>query len=168
MARNNMRALQLGPTRVGWFAWTSLLDQRLSMWTSLVGPTTMVVLSFLHQRNYVPYYLAWVVMSRGLICLLYYITTGRFHPLFPLVLYYNQVVGAGVKIFMIFHQDRQKWTRQTLLATAGAGVRFGTMTSGWFMAVSIGLFALGIALLAGILQYGERPIPAQGLWALFH
>jgi hypothetical protein len=43
--RNNPRALALGPWRTGWFIWFVLLDQRVSMWTSLVGITGAAVLA---------------------------------------------------------------------------------------------------------------------------
>ena len=36
----------------------------------------------------------------------------RVGPLFPLLLYYNQVVGSLTKISVFFNLDRQSWTRQ--------------------------------------------------------
>ncbi len=43
MVRNNGRALGLGPGRCGWFPWLCLADQRYSMWTSLIGPSTALI-----------------------------------------------------------------------------------------------------------------------------
>ena len=34
----------LGPWRVGWFVWWCLVDQRISMWTPLVGPIAAILL----------------------------------------------------------------------------------------------------------------------------
>jgi glycosyltransferase Alg8 len=33
-------------------------------------------------------------------------------PGYPLILYYNQIVGALVKIYVFFRLDQQSWTRQ--------------------------------------------------------
>src|SRR3546814_7712485 len=41
-------------------------------------------------------------------------------PAFPLLLYYNQIVGSIVKIHVSFRLDQQSWTRQrTKLAASG-------------------------------------------------
>jgi glycosyltransferase Alg8 len=32
--------------------------------------------------------------------------------MFPVLLYYNQIVGALIKIYVFFHPDQQSWTRQ--------------------------------------------------------
>ena len=36
-----------------------------------------------------------------------------FHPLFPLLQFYNQIVGAAVKVVVFFNPDKQSWTRQS-------------------------------------------------------
>ena len=45
MLRTNGRALALSPTRIGPFAWWSILDQRVSMWTTLTAPVGIVLFS---------------------------------------------------------------------------------------------------------------------------
>ena len=169
MARNNGRALALGPGRCRWFLWLCLLDQRLSMWTSLVGPTAAVALSMQHGYVCIIYYLLWVLVTRGAVCLIYFVTTGRFHPLFPIILYYNQVVGAWIKIYMMFHPDRQKWTRQAMKRKDGAGSGgFGQRVSTPYMAATIGAFALGTALFIGALRDTQRLVPSPGVAALLN
>jgi glycosyltransferase Alg8 len=44
--------------------------------------------------------------------LLLVVSGHRVGPLFPVRLYYNQVVGSLTKISVFFNLDRQSWTRQ--------------------------------------------------------
>jgi hypothetical protein len=37
----------------------------------------------------------------------------RIGPAYPLILYYNQIVGALVKIYVFFRLDQQSWTATT-------------------------------------------------------
>src|SRR3546814_7979354 len=39
MFRTSGRAIALGPRRMGLFTWWCIVDQRLSLWTTLIGPT---------------------------------------------------------------------------------------------------------------------------------
>ena len=61
MMRTNGRALALGPARIGGFAWWSLLDQRLSIWTTLAGPTGVLLTALLAEPMVLPAYVAWVM-----------------------------------------------------------------------------------------------------------
>ncbi|CAH2603911.1 Glycosyltransferase family 2 protein [Rhodovastum atsumiense] len=166
MARNNGRALGLGPRRCGWFIWLCLLDQRLSPWTSFVGLTTMLLGALLRDPYCLVYYPLWVLVTRTAVCGVYFTIAGRFHPMFPLILYYHQIVGAAVKIHAFHHPDRQKWTRQKV----GAGpTRQGDparLASDLMMAVQVGLFLLGMAMLAGVTETGPKPVPPAGIMDL--
>jgi len=116
MVRSNGRAIALGPKHCGMFPWLCFVDQRLSMWTALIGPMSAIVLSFSYGATIFCSYLLWVLVSRGLICLALGLTSGRFHPLFPFILYYGQVVGSLIKIRVSFQPHRQRWTRQKVSA----------------------------------------------------
>ncbi|GGE22880.1 mannuronan synthase [Aureimonas endophytica] len=164
MVRSNGRAVALGPKRCGWFLWIALLDQRLSMWTSLLGPTTAILLALTQDATVLTLYLVWVLLSRGVLCALYGLTTGRFHPLFVFALYYNQVVGAAIKIFAYHHPDRQRWTRQA--KTSGGPLTrpsFGARLSGPYLVTSISLFMLATATLSGSLDAAPS---ARHPWSL--
>lgn len=112
MLRSSGRAIALGPGRCGAFLWWCLIDQRVSMWTTLVGPASAAVLSAMYGVQLLLLYGVWILLSRGAVTVLLALSTGRFHPAFPLVLYYTQVIGALVKIHASFHMHRQKWNRQ--------------------------------------------------------
>ena len=110
--RQNSRALGLGPGRLGWFTCLVLADQRLSMWTSLFGPVAAIMVSLQFGIQVLLVYLLWVGFTRLVLTLLLLASGHRVGPAYPLLLYYNQLLGALVKVYVFFHLDRQSWTRQ--------------------------------------------------------
>ena len=58
MLRNSDRAILLGPRRMGLFTWWCLVDQRLSMWTSLTGPIFLTFFLLQGQWVALPAYLS--------------------------------------------------------------------------------------------------------------
>lgn len=113
MLRTNGRALALSPARIGLFTWWSILDQRVSMWTTLVGPVSFILASVLVNPLLLLLYISWVMFTRYVYCALITLFRGRFFPItYPFLLYFSQIVGALVKSFILFRLDRQRWTRQ--------------------------------------------------------
>ncbi|KQV70456.1 glycosyltransferase [Rhizobium sp. Root1220] len=113
MLRTNGRALALGPRRIGVFTWWSLLDQRISMWTTLFGPATVLMSMVLVSPLVLPIYVAWVMFTRYINCCLLATFRPSFPISYPFLLYFSQIGGALVKSFVLFRLDRQRWTRQT-------------------------------------------------------
>ena len=109
--RNNARALALGWRTTGLFPWLAILDQRISMWTSLVGITGAVLLSLFKSFVYLPFYIAWAVCVR---LVQMTVIAWRGHPVslltLPLMLY-NQWVGAVIKIRASFNLADQSWSK---------------------------------------------------------
>ncbi|MOA24606.1 hypothetical protein D3C78_1452930 [compost metagenome] len=68
-------------------------------------------------------------------------------PAYPLILYYNQVLGAMVKVYVFFRLDRQSWTRQNTKLERGLAT-FQSWFNAWssramtFSAVSVFLAVL--------------------------
>ena len=110
--RQNSRASKLGPGRLGWFAYYVVWDQRVSMWTSILGLSAALVASLKMSINYLMVYLLWIGLTRLLLTLM--LSASRHHvgPLYPVILYYNQIVGSLMKIYVLFRLDQQSWTRQ--------------------------------------------------------
>lgn len=162
--RNNGRALAIGPRRLGWFVWLSLLDQRISPWTSLAGPAVMLTAALLHGYGFIVLYLIWILLTRGVMSWLNWLGTGRFHPMFPLLLYYNQIVGSLVKIFVLHNPDRQRWNRQGLTATGASGTAAKLSTG--FFAMSFSAFLLIVFFLADRLDPNIKQGTPVGLNAL--
>lgn len=124
MLRSNGRALRLGPGRLGYFTWWALLDQRISMWTSLVGPVAAIMLSLTYRPSFMLVYCLWVLTTRTVLSIGLAGVSRRFSPFWPFLLYFNQVVGALVKIYVSFRLNQQSWTRQKI-STGSTGNRIG-------------------------------------------
>jgi len=110
--RQNSRALGLGPRRLGWFTYYVLFDQRILMWTGLLGLALAIAASVQFSIMYLLAFLLWVGITRLVMSFILIASGHRVGPLFPLLLYYNQVVGSLTKISVFFNLDRQSWTRQ--------------------------------------------------------
>ncbi|MCT4372635.1 glycosyltransferase [Yangia mangrovi] len=150
MLRTNGRALKLSPWRIGLFTWWSILDQRVSIWTTLSGPILALTAALAFDMAVLPAYVAWVMLTRYVFCWGIAGFRGRlgFPISYAFLLYFNQLFGALVKSFVFFRLDRQKWTRQ---ASAQGGGRAGlaerlvaagslhvhALTMGW---LTVGLF----------------------------
>ncbi len=109
--RNNNRALALGPRKTGLFIWWAIFDQRISMWTSLVGITGALILGMVKSIYYFLFYIAWVLVVRSIqIAAIAYnghIVSWRSLPL----MIYGQWLGSLVKIKAFFHLSDQKWSK---------------------------------------------------------
>ncbi|MDH4608822.1 glycosyltransferase family 2 protein [Pseudomonas sp. BN102] len=110
--RQNSRAMRLGPGRLGLFTSLVLFDQRVSMWTCLLGLAVALIASLKYSIAYLLIYLLWIGFTRLVLTLLLTVTGHPVGPAYPLLLYYNQIVGALVKIHVFFRLDQQSWTRQ--------------------------------------------------------
>ncbi len=120
--RQNFRATrELGVRRLGLFASYVLYDQRISMWTCLMGLTGSVVAGLAFGIQYLLVYVFWILVSRTIVTLLFFFTRHSVDPSYPFVLYYNQIVGSIMKVYSMFHMDQQSWTRQkTKLDSSGS------------------------------------------------
>jgi mannuronan synthase len=158
MLRTNTRAIALGPRRIGLFTWWSVVDQRVSMWTSLTG----FIFALLGTLFITPYaalvYVAWIMASRYVLTLLLLTSRDRVSLTYPFLLWYNQVIGSLIKTFIFAHMHRQKWTRQqTTLSRDATRLKeaFSTASSVYMHVLSLGVLATAIALQMRIL-----PVPS--------
>jgi glycosyltransferase Alg8 len=152
--RNNPRALALGPWRTGWFIWFVLLDQRVSMWTSLVGISGAVVLSVTKSLLFLPLYVAWAMLVRS-VQMLVIALNGHAVSLrtIPIMLY-TQWVGAAVKIKAWHHLADQNWSKgkaKQTVAMVGGPLRRLAPTGTMLMAYLA--FALAILLAHSALRF---------------
>lgn len=149
--RQNLRATRLlGFRRLGLFTMYVLYDQRVSMWTSLLGLSASLLAALVHGAQFLLVYLFWILLTRTLMTLLMRFSGHRIDPIYPLVLYYNQIVGALMKINTLFHMDQQSWTRQkTTLDRTSAHFdqRLNHWTSKAMMTSSAVLFIGAVVLL---------------------
>ena len=119
MMRTNGRALTLDPRKIGYFTWWSILDQRVSAWTTLVGPLSVAFAATFHTLTIIPLYIAWVMATRYIFCVIINLFRGEWFPVtHPGILYFGQVVGAATKTYVLFRLNKQRWTRQTAAEAA--------------------------------------------------
>ncbi len=155
MLRTNGRALALSPRTTGLFPWLSILDQRLSIWTTLSGPTLALSAAVIYDIALLPAYLAWVMLTRYIFstCIIGFRGRIGFPITYPFLLYFSQIYGAAIKSYVFFRLDRQKWTRQ---ASGGAGAQLGmrqraiALSSRYMNVVTLGWLFIGLMHLAGI------------------
>lgn len=114
--RQNHRATRLGIRRLGVLTYYVLWDQRISMWTSLVGLSAAIVASFKFGIAIIVMYLLWIALTRTIITTLLIFSGHRVGPMYPILLYFNQIFGALMKVYVTFRLDRQSWTRQKTVA----------------------------------------------------
>ena len=162
MLRTNARAIMLGPRPMGLFTWWCVVDQRMSMWTTLIGPVGVVLGSFLVTPFALFYYLAWIGFTRYVLTISLLSARKTVSATYPFLLYYNQLVGSVVKTVILFRLDRQKWTRQKTTANrnvSSAKARLMAFSSTYMHALSLAILVTVVAFLLHILD-----MPELGFW----
>ncbi len=100
------------------FVWYMIRDQRMTMWTGLYGLFAAILGEIKWGGGVIIAYIWWILFTRFLAVLYFGIGRGYMYISWVFFLYYNQIIGSFVKIYIISHLYRQKWTRQkTVLAT---------------------------------------------------
>ncbi len=129
--RTNTRALKLSPKTFNWYPWYGLIDQRVTMWTAPYGLFIALFGSLNWGIEIFYAYIWWVLFSRLLMTYAYRLSREEILPSWPFFLYYNQIVGSFVKIYIWNHLYKQSWTRQkTKLKTEDRFVQWYRKTAG--------------------------------------
>lgn len=109
MLRNNGRAIGLGMATQSPFVWWCHVDQRLSMYTSLLGPVSAIWAAIWLSPYYLLVYAILVLMVRTIYILILILEGHRLSLVDIPMLLYTQWVGSIVKIYTLFHLNHQKW-----------------------------------------------------------
>jgi len=155
MLRGSSRAIALGPRRIGLFSWWCLIDQRLSMWTPLLGPVVAVLFALSKSVLFLYAYLLWVAMTRLVQALLLLTARPTISGLYPLLIYFGQVYGALVKTYILFRLDRQRWTRQNIaleIRLSPWQARLQGLASAYLHLLAIGTLIAAVALSTRLLS----------------
>lgn len=154
MLRNGSRAIALGPRQVNPFIWWCLVDQRIAMWTMLVSPT-LAFLTLFVEPAYLIHCLIWIVLSRTILCLCLFRYARRTDLSWPFILYFNQIINAAVKVYMIFHLSKQSWANRGN-QTAGHGTalidKVQNATAKFQLVTTVVAFVTGLAIYIGLLE----------------
>ncbi|MCX7301695.1 MAG: glycosyltransferase [Rhodobacterales bacterium] len=153
MMRTNSRALGISPAKIGFFTWWSILDQRISMWTTLVGPIAVSYAALADSPTIIPIYIGWVMFTRYVFCVIISVFRGSWFPItHPFILYFGQIAGSFVKTIVLFRLNQQKWTRQG----AGGSVqpsreaRIQAIESNFHHAIALAALTLAVIVMAQI------------------
>ena len=109
MLRNNGRAIGLGMATQSPFVWWCHVDQRLSMYTSLLGPVSAIWAAIWLSPYYLLIYVILVLMVRTIYIMILILEGHRLSLVDIPMLLYTQWVGSIVKIYTLFHLHHQKW-----------------------------------------------------------
>jgi len=164
MLRTNSRALALGSSKVGFFTWWTIFDQRVSMWTSLAGLAMVLLVGLFETPFAFLIYLLWVLATRYLLTLMLFNSRRRVSAFYPFFIYFNQIYGSIIKTYIFFHLNKQRWTRQkTTLADGRTGFesRVREVSSALVHVLAITLFITIVALVLGQLEIPDASILAM-------
>jgi glycosyltransferase Alg8 len=155
MLRTNGRALDLPVSRIGFFTKWSILDQVVSIWTTIAGPLSIILSAIFVTAWVLPFYVAWVLLTRYLYCSVIMSFRGRSFPVtYPILLYSSQIGGALIKSYVLFRLDRQKWTRQSSSSSRNSGARRWNSKAVGSVAMhvlTVGWLALSVAYVSGVI-----------------
>lgn len=155
MLRTNGRAFALGPHRIGVFTWWCILDQRISMWTSLAGPIFAVMLVIKHSVFFFPIYIAWIGITRWVMTIMLLTARPVLSWYYPFLIYYNQIWGSVIKTYVFFRLDKQSWTRQKTKLNRGMSEwqqRFVDATSNYMYVVAMTVFVALVGVFSGLMD----------------
>jgi glycosyltransferase Alg8 len=124
MLRNGNRAVALGPKKIGWFIWYSLLDQRLSIWTSLIAPGLLLIYLFQSNWGAMAVILSWMLFSRPLtLIIMFWGRESQLKLIHLPILLIGQWGGSLIKIWTQMNLAQQKWkNRGNQSRSAGGSV----------------------------------------------
>ena len=109
MLRNNGRAIRMGIGSQKPFIWMCAVDQRLSMFTTLLGPIAAIWGTLFFSWHYLFLYIIIVIVVRTLYLIIMIFEGHRMTFFDIFMLLYTQWGGSAVKIFTLFHLHKQKW-----------------------------------------------------------
>ncbi len=110
MLRNGNRALVLGPGRMGFFVWWCLIDQRLSMWTSLVAPGFLIIAFLSGHWLAVGILCSWLMFSRCItLMLIFWGRESQLKAIHLPILLFSQWSSALIKIWTQMNLAQQRW-----------------------------------------------------------
>jgi glycosyltransferase Alg8 len=159
MLRNGARAIALGPRHVGAFIWWCIVDQRIAMWTTLIGPMSALILTIFVTPLSLMVYLVWVLTTRTFLSLLLYPYAGRICIAFPFFLFINQLVNAVVKVYLVFRLPKQRWMnrgdQQAIRSGNRAFEAFRNFMAGYLTTFWISIIAFALLVYLGII----KPLP---------
>ena len=161
MLRNGQRAIKLGPTRMPFFIWWCVVDQRLAMWTTLFSPMLAGAEALRNGPSYVVQYILYLAITRMLLSLALFTYSERVDLNYVWILPVNQKLNAQVKVYMLWRLSKQRWANRGN-QSAGQGGDTLLAKAQSFMAAWLTWISFGSLFLA-VIDYSEMmSIPSAG------
>lgn len=114
MARANLHQdAWVGANKTLHFAY-GLLDQRISMWTSLLTPVLLLYLLLFEQFGLFVVALTYALLIKHIQAIALWSLSGIYDPWYPYLIFYNQVMSALIKVRAFAYLHRQSWSNQKI------------------------------------------------------
>ncbi len=156
MLRNGQRAIALGPRRMPFFIWWCVVDQRLAMWTMLFSPMLALAGSIKMGLGFLAAYVVYVGVTRFLLSFVLFCYARRVDLNFVWTLYANQILNAGVKVYMMWRLAKQKWANRGNQKQGFAGssmtARLREVAAAGLTLLSFGSLFLVVMIYTGLLE----------------
>jgi glycosyltransferase Alg8 len=167
MLRNSWRAIRLGPIRLGLFPWLCLVDQRIAMWTCLIGPTAALIALAAGRIDCVVGYLLWVLCSRSLRVVAACWHGRRLSACYVPAQVLSEWVGSLIKLWVSFHPVNQQWfnrgRRRLDSSRQGSHRALRRALAHYLLAASCTTFALAIGVYLDLIPlWREWPLAWRG------
>lgn len=160
MLRNSRRAISLGPARLGLFPWLCCIDQLVSFWTVLIGPTCLALGLFRARWDLVASYALWLLATRTVRVASAWRHGKRISLWYVPMQIVSEWVGAMVKVWVVFHPVKQNWlnrgnrTLDSSELLAFARVRRGVATL--YCSATVVAFVLAVGTATHLLPFGRE------------
>jgi hypothetical protein len=144
-----------------------VVDQRISMWTGLLGPAAAILNLFWGDPGFTLIYIAWISLTRLLLSVPLFMYAQRIRPAFPVFLYVNQLANSLIKGYLVFRPATQRWLNrgnQHARAVPSRIGRFRERMANYIMVVWVVAMAVGMATYIGIMR---RPT-LEAVWRVMH
>jgi mannuronan synthase len=161
MLRNGQRAIRLGPTRMPFFIWWCVVDQRLAMWTTLFSPLLAGAEALRLGPIYIVQYILYLAITRMLLSLALFTYAERVDLNYVWILPVNQKLNAQVKVYMLWRLSKQRWANRGNQSSGQGGdtllAKAQTFMAAWLTWMSFG------GLFLAVIYYSEiMHIPSVG------
>ncbi len=112
MLRNGLRAILLGPRVVPPFIWWCIIDQRITIWTTLMGFLSAMSVAHFINPQFIFTYILWIMVTRFAMASALYFYSERIHISYPAILYFQQLTLAFLKAYLTFRLPQQRWANR--------------------------------------------------------
>jgi mannuronan synthase len=161
MLRNGYRAIMLGPTKMPFFIWWCLVDQRLAMWTMLFSPLLAIAGAMKIGWPFLAAYVVYIAITRMILSMVLWTYAREVDINYVWTLYTNQLLNAGVKVYMLWRLSKQRWANRGNQTAGMGGQTLLSRAKDW-MAMYLTAISFGALFLSVMLYTELLAIPTWG------